>query len=138
MSKNETPLIRRYWERIGGTLTEEFPAVKRTKNNGPRYVDAVIIVGGEKRVAHHSQVSLQGRDIVCLQAKNGRLGMYLMGQTFFSEQLLRRFEPKSITSVALCTRDDAVLRAMLEQYPNMKVVIIGSADSGTLSDSSQI
>ena len=29
MSKNETPLTRLYWESIGGTLVEEFPAVRR-------------------------------------------------------------------------------------------------------------
>ena len=26
MSKRETPLTRRYWREIGGTLIEEFPA----------------------------------------------------------------------------------------------------------------
>jgi hypothetical protein len=51
--------------------------------------------------------------------------MYLMEQTLFSEQLLRKIHnPKSVLSVALCTKDDEVLRPMLEKYPNMKVVII--------------
>jgi len=59
-----------------------------------------------------------------VQAKKGRLGMYLMGQTFFSEQLLRRFKPKSIMSVALCRKDDSVLRPLLEKYTKMKVVVI--------------
>ena len=27
MSKRETPLTRKYWKSIGGTLIEEFPAV---------------------------------------------------------------------------------------------------------------
>ena len=30
MSKRETPLTRRYWREIGGTLIEEFPAVRCT------------------------------------------------------------------------------------------------------------
>ena len=30
MSKRETPLTRRYWQEIGGTLIEEFPAVRCT------------------------------------------------------------------------------------------------------------
>jgi hypothetical protein len=29
-------------------------------------------------------------------------------------------------SIALCTEDDSVLRPLLEQYPNMKVVVIDS------------
>tara|TARA_Y100001970_G_C13899964_1_gene683125 strand:- start:530 stop:643 length:114 start_codon:yes stop_codon:yes gene_type:complete len=33
MSKRETPLTRKYWESIGGTLIEEFPAVTRGDTN---------------------------------------------------------------------------------------------------------
>jgi hypothetical protein len=55
--------------------------------------------------------------------------MYLMGQTLFSEQLLRKYHnPGSIISVALCTKDDTVLRPLLEKYPNMKVVIMEAND----------
>jgi len=124
MSKNETPLIREYWKQVGGTLIEEFQVVKRSKDNAQRLIDAVIIPNGENKIAHWSEVSLRGKNIICVQAKKGRLGMSLMGQTFFSEQLLRKFETKSIISVALCTKDDIVLRPLLEQYPNMKVFII--------------
>ena len=67
---------------------------------------------------------MKDKDIICVQAKYGRLGIYLMGQTFFSEQLMRELDPKSIISVALCTKDDGALRPLLQQYPNMKVVII--------------
>ncbi len=49
--------------------------------------------------------------------------MYLMGQAFFSAQLIEKFNPRSILSVALCTQDDKVLRPLFEQYPGMKVVI---------------
>ncbi len=51
MSKLETPLIRRYWKQIGGTLIEEFPAVRRTNNSGQRLLDAVILPKGETRIA---------------------------------------------------------------------------------------
>ena len=30
MSKHETPLTRKYWRSVGGTLIEEFPAVKKS------------------------------------------------------------------------------------------------------------
>ena len=108
MSKNETPLIRKYWRQIGGTLIEEFLVVRRSEHNGQRLIDAVII---------------PDEDIICVQAKTGTLGMYLMGQALFSPELLQRFKPKKVTSVALCTKDDNVLRPLLERY-NIQVVII--------------
>ena len=124
MSKHETGLIREYWRRTGGTLVEEFPAVRGTQSNGPRYLDAVIIPDEDTRIASASEVSLNGKDIICVQAKRGRLGMYLMGQTLFSKQLLEiRFKPRSVLSVALCTRDDEVLRPLLEKHDNVKVVV---------------
>ena len=39
MRQLETPMTRRYWERIRGTLLEEYPV-------GQRRIDAVIIEGG--------------------------------------------------------------------------------------------
>ena len=129
MSKLETPLIRKYWKHVGGTLVEEFQVIKGSERNGRRVIDAIIIPNGENEIVHWSKVSLKGKDIICVQAKKGRLGMYLMGQTFFSEQLLRKLEPKSIISVALCTKDDMVLRPLLEQYPNMQVVVISTNPS---------
>lgn len=52
-----------------------------------------------------------------------RLGMYLMGQAFFSAQLIQRFHPRSVVSVALCLQDDAVLRPLFEHYAGMRVVV---------------
>ena len=51
MSKHETPLTRRYWESVGGTLIEEFPAVRRSKTHGPRLIDGVIVLGEETKIA---------------------------------------------------------------------------------------
>ena len=99
MSKKETPLTRAYWKNIGGTLIEEFPAVRATKDNGPRYIDAVIILGEETKKAKFKEVKIKGKDVICVQTKAGRLGMCLMGQALFSEKLMRRFEPRSIKSV---------------------------------------
>jgi len=124
MSKKETPLIRKYWNQVGGTLIEEFQVVKRSDDNSPRYIDAIIIPSGEHKISNASEVSLEGKDIICIQAKHSRLGMYLMGQTLFSKQLLQQFKPRSILSIALCTKDDSILRPLLEKYPGMKVVII--------------
>jgi hypothetical protein len=126
MSLHETPMIRRYWQRVGGTLVEEFPLVRRTATCGQRLADAVILPRHPTRIAKAAEVSLAGEDVIVVQAKTGRLGMYLMGQTFFSAQLVKRLRPASVRAVALCQEDDAVLRPLLEQYPGLTVVVMGT------------
>jgi hypothetical protein len=123
MSTLETPMTRWYWRKIGGTLIEEFVAVQGTRTCGRRVLDGVIVRDGEFRIAHQSEVLLEGKDVIVIQTKASRLGMYLMGQAFFSEQLIQRFKPRSVVSVALCLQDDSVLRPIFEQYLNMQVVV---------------
>ena len=123
MSKHETPMTRWYWKQVGGTLIEEFVAVTRSEECERRCLDGVIIKGGRHRLARQSEVDITGKDIVVIQTKVGRLGMYLMGQALFSAQLMRAFRPRSIEGVALCNTDDARLRPLLERFPNMRVVV---------------
>ena len=123
MSKLETPMIRRYWNAVGGTLVEEFPVVRRSATCARRLVDAIILPQGEHRRAKHSEVTLEGQDVIVVQAKAERLGMYLMGQAVFSAELVKRFQPASIRSVALCSRDDSELRPLLAAFPHVEVVI---------------
>jgi hypothetical protein len=135
MSKLETPMTRWYWTQIGGTLVEEFCAVRRGPCCGTRLLDGVIIKGGDHRIARQGDVSIEGEDIVIVQAKASRLGMYIMGQVLFSAQLMERFKPRSIESVALVSQDDEVLRPLLEQYAGMRVVVYPGADHLVISDS---
>lgn len=124
MSERETPMTRWYWRRVGGTLIEEFPAVRHnTADHGRRLIDGVILPNGNNEIADWRDISLENKDIIVVQAKRGRLGMYLMGQTLFSAKLMERFNPKSIKSVALCERYDSVLGPMLERYPHMEVAL---------------
>jgi hypothetical protein len=128
MSRRETPMIHRYWERVGGTLMEEFLAVPASGNCGPRRMDAVILPNGERTRRHWRGSALEGEEVIVIQAKANRLGMYLMGQAVFSAELMRRFKPSKITSVILCRADDSVLRPLLDAYPHVEVVI----DTGPL------
>jgi hypothetical protein len=124
VSKLETPMTQWYWKQVGGTLIEEFPAVKGTETCGQRLIDGVILLDdGPPKTAHWRDVNLEGQDIIVVQTKRGRLGMYLMGQVFFSAELMKRFRPRSIRSVALCEAHDSVLSPILESYPNMEIVI---------------
>jgi hypothetical protein len=126
MSKRETPITRWYWQQLGGLLVEEFCLVDRGTGRGGRWVDALILPERETRIAARGEL-LQiapGERAVLVQTKAARLGMYLMGQTLFSADLLRgRYPEAAIESVALCIRDDEKLRPLLEAHPGCTVVV---------------
>ena len=100
----------------------EFPAVRKRKgdNHGKRLLDGLIIVGGETRIAKAKDVEIEGQDIIVVQTKRGRLhsrlGMNLLGQAFFSRELMKRFNPRSIRSVAICTGSDDILGPIAEKF----------------------
>ena len=123
MSLHETPLLRKYWKHIGGTLVEEFPAVRPSAQQGPLYIDGIIIRTKRTAMAKPDEVELRGKHLTIVQVKAGRLGMYLLGQAFFSIGIMERFKPASIKSVALCEEDDVLLRPLFERFPNCHVVI---------------
>lgn len=56
MSKHETPLTRMYWEKVGGTLIEEFLAVKRTATNAQRLIDGLIVLNGQKKIVRSDEI----------------------------------------------------------------------------------
>lgn len=123
MSKLETPMTRWNWQQVGGTLIEEFCAVQGSNSCGRRVMDGVIIKGGQLRIARQSEVSIENQNIIVVQTKASRLGMYVMGQALFSAQLMLAFRPQSVESVALVGQDDVVLRPLFKQYPGMRVVV---------------
>jgi len=125
MSKRETPMILTFWNSTGGTLITEYPAVQKSDSCGPRRLDAVIIPAGDHRRVSWKDVSLEGEDVIVVQAKAGRLGMYLMGQAVFSAELVKRYHPRSIRSVALCYDDDSELHPLLDRFPEVDVVVLG-------------
>lgn len=123
MSKLETPMTRWYWKQVGGTLIEEFLLTPRTKTSSARWVDGLIILDGKPEIVNGRDMSIEGKHVISVQTKVGRLGMYLMGQVVFSQQLLyRNYAPERVTSVALCHSDDDVLRPMLEALDDVEVV----------------
>lgn len=120
-------MILAYWDRVGGTLMEEFQLVKGDALCGPRRADAVIVLNGERcRMPRGKRtINLMDKDVIAVQAKKGRLGMYVMGQGVFSAELIKRFGPRSVKAVILCEKDDAVLRPLLSGFPNVEVVVMG-------------
>ena len=131
VSKLETPITRWYWSQVGGTLVEEFPLTPPSGTSGGRWVDGLIVPDGPNRIAKTEEVDVDGKEVVLVQTKKARLGMYLMGQAVFSQQLMfRTYSPRRVTSVALCTRDDDVLRPMLEAFDDI-IVVIAPNDLGS-------
>jgi hypothetical protein len=123
MSKLETPMTRWYWQQVGGTLIEEFCAVRRSKSCEVRRIDRVIIKGAEFRIAQQSEVSVESKDIIVVQAKFNRLGMYLMGQAFFSAQLMQRFTHTQSSQLRWLPKTMMCCGPLFEQYPGMHVVV---------------
>ncbi len=94
----------------------EFRAVRKGPDHAQRLLDGVIILGGETTIATTDEVEIEGKDIIVVQTKANRLGMYLLGQAVFSKELMKALKPKSIRSVAICTEGDNVLEPLASEY----------------------
>ena len=116
MSKHETWRTRYYWEQVGGLLIEEYPVVSRGKDHSNREIDGVIVLGEPKERKYREPYDISGKDVICIQTKASRIGMYLMGQAFFSVELLKRLNPKSIRSVAICGKTDSILEPICQTH----------------------
>lgn len=133
MTKNELPILERFWSAVGGTLILEFPLVKQTKFSHIRRTDGLLLPDGPRRQVMWSRYKadenttmeqvVEGSNIVVVQVKPHGLDLHLLGQTFFAVELLKKLNPASIRGVALCTREDAALKEVFEAYPNMDVAV---------------
>jgi hypothetical protein len=125
MSKNETPMTRWFWRKVlkRGTLIEEYVAVEEAADgsNAPRYMDGLVILDGPFEISNDVRRDIAEKDVVVIQSKNKRLGMYLMGQTLFSRDLILAKGAKSVRSVAVCRKDDKVMRPLLLAHKNIEV-----------------
>jgi hypothetical protein len=137
VSKRETPFTRRYWQEVGGTLIEEFPAVRRGKHRGPRLLDGVIVPDGAFEIRNYKDVEIADRDIIVVQTKDMRLGMYLMGQAFFSAKLMEAFGPASIRTVAVCTRYDEIMETLARAH-GIEVIVYDDISAQDLRNEQEL
>jgi hypothetical protein len=125
MSLNETPMTRWFWREVlkRGTLIEEYVAVEEAADgsNAPRYMDGLVNLDGPFEISNDVRRDIAEKDVVVIQSKNKRLGMYLMGQTLFSRDLILAKGAKSVRSVAVCRKDDKVMRPLLLAHKNIEV-----------------
>lgn len=95
----------------------EFLAIPGDKKRvGKRLIDGIIIKDGPKKISQTNAVDLTEKDIIVVQTKGYRLGMYLMGQAFFSRKIMKRYEPRSIETVAICAKGDEDMEALCGQF----------------------
>ena len=127
MSRHETWRTRKYWESNGGLLIEEFLAVRRADGQGKRCLDGLIVLGEEKGIHKGTSFDIKGKDVIVIQTKKNRLGMYLLGQAYFSKFLIEKFEPKSIRAVAICGKGDTVLEKIAEMH-GVEVVVMSDEE----------
>ena len=116
MSKHETWRTRKYWEQTGGLLIEEFIAVPGTKNQGRRPIDGLIVLNEGTAIHNNNFYDIAGKDVIVIQTKSGRIGMYLLGQAYFSKFLIEKHKPRSIKCVAICGRRDAVMEELAKKH----------------------
>lgn len=115
-------------------MIEEFLAVRRTKTKGKRVIDGVIVLGEKFGIYEGNYYDIKGKDIVVIQTKHNRLGMYLLGQAYFSKFLMEKFKPKSIKSVAICGAHDDILSEIAKDH-GVQIIVIGEDEYDEQYDS---
>jgi hypothetical protein len=123
MRKHESWRTRKYWSNTGGLLIEEFLAVSTTKANGQRLIDGVIVLNEETGIYDGNVYDIEGKDVIVIQTKRSRIGMNLLGQAYFSKCLIEKLKPRSIKSVAICSKYDDVI-GQLAKANKVEVVVI--------------
>jgi hypothetical protein len=123
MSKHETALTEGFWRALGhGAYIPEYPLVRKSADQSARFVDGLILPDEPlRRAAFRDYPSLDGRNVILIQTKKRRMGMYLMGQALFSARLAMASGAASVRSVLLCTASDAALFPLLAAFPEVEV-----------------
>ena len=127
MSKHETWRTRRYWNKVGGLLIEEFIAVRGNKSQGRRIIDGLIVLNEKKGIHDGNSFNIEGKEVIVIQAKAQRIGMHLLGQAYFSKLIIERLNPKSVKSVAICGRDDEIMQELSKTH-GIEIVVIPDKD----------
>lgn len=136
MSMHETWRTRLYWNEVGGLLVEEFVAVKSGINHGRRLVDGLIVLGEEKAIHNSNYFDIKGRDVIVIQTKAPRIGMYLLGQAYFSKSLIEKHKPRSIKTVAICGRNDEVMAELAAEH-GIEIVVIADDKEEKIESSAE-
>ena len=136
MSKHETPMTRWYWRvknQCKGLLIREFPAIEGGKGRaeGKRHIDGVIVSGkksGDRKGRKGDRTIVKGKKVIVIQSKAKRLGMYLIGQTIVSRELMKALGAKVVLSVAVHRKKDPVMQKVLKRFKKCEAVEYSRGD----------
>lgn len=127
MSKHETWRTRKYWQRVGGILIEEFIVVKGNQTQGRRLIDGLIVLNEAKGIYDKRSFDITGKDVIVIQTKKGRIGMYLLEQAYFSKLLVEKHQPESIKTVAICDLNDVIMQQLASLH-NIEIVVMSDEE----------
>lgn len=112
-----------------GAFIPEYPLVRGSADRGPRRADAVILPDEPRGRARFSNYpSIAGLNVIVVQTKTGRMGMYLMGQALFSARLAQAAGAATVRSILLCHQTDAALMPLLTPFPEVEVWVCDRDD----------
>lgn len=137
---HERPQQERLHQTLGGTMILEYRAVNTSSTCEHRDIDSVIlpntphltINNDNYNIAvwgdlgnHQERVQrlMRAEPVICVQAKNSRLGPYLLGQALFSRGLLNQQGITVARSIALCGGDEPKLSAIAREEYGLEVII---------------
>src|SRR5262245_60824413 len=122
-----------FWRtECNGAFIREYTLVKKGPNCQRRCADAIILPDEPHGKATFSDYpSLAGRNVVVVQTKAERLGMYLMGQAVFSARLIQAQGTASVRSILLCIEGDTALLPLLAPFPELEVWLSDRLDPKT-------
>ena len=106
-------------------MIEEFLAIPAYVKNeiGKRLIDGIIVLGEEKKIQVSGKYDFKDKDIIIIQTKSNRLGMYLMGQEFFSREIMKRFKLRSIRTFTICGKPDIEMEQLCKKL-DIEVAVI--------------
>ena len=130
--QHETPMTEAFWEGYArGAYIPKYCIVRPSSRCGVRLVDAVILPDEPHgRAKFQDYDKLAGRNVIVVQTKARRMGMYLMGQALFSARLVIAQGAKSVRSILLCTGSDSALLPLLKPFPEVAVWIYDKNNPG--------
>lgn len=115
-------MIEAYWKRVGGLRFDDYPLTGKTATSAEQSAHAIILPQLHRAHLVGQPMPLAGHDVIVVHSTPRRLDMWTLGKVVFAAELIKRYHPKSVRSVALCKANDSALAPLLKQFPHVVVV----------------
>lgn len=126
MSKSPNWRIRKYWEKVGGLLIENYQIKPKKKNATRSVIDAIIVLGEAHRICTEASYDFTDKDIIIIQLEKDHQGMQFLGRAFASRENMMLYQPHTLHTVAICYKHDAEMYRLCQEFSIEMVVISDS------------